>query len=82
MNGFALKIDPEVTFEDFAHSKILSRTSEVGSPTKHLGSRQRQDVGQGSPKTGSIELVETRLIFFGLKGKLRSNVSDQGEPTL
>ncbi len=27
--------------------KILSRASEVGSPTNHLGSRQRQDTGPG-----------------------------------
>ncbi len=33
---------------------ILSRASEVGSPTNHLGSRQRRDTGQGcsSPLTG------------------------------
>ncbi len=28
--------------------KILSCASEVGSPTNHLGSRQRRDTGQGS----------------------------------
>ncbi len=27
---------------------ILSRASEVGSPTNHLGSRQRQDTDQGA----------------------------------
>ncbi len=27
---------------------VLSRASEVGSPTNHLGSRQRRDTGQGS----------------------------------
>ena len=26
---------------------VLSRASEVGSPTNHLGSRQRRDTGQG-----------------------------------
>ncbi len=36
---------------------ILSRTSEVGSPTNHLGSRQRQDTGQGSSSllTGGLD---------------------------
>ncbi len=33
---------------------ILSRAREVGSPTNHLGSRQRRDTDQGSssPLTG------------------------------
>ena len=44
---------------------ILSRASEVGSPTNHLGSRQRQDTGPGidyqklkknGPYTGPILL--------------------------
>ncbi len=29
-------------------SNVLSRASEVGSSTNHLGSRQRRDTGQGS----------------------------------
>ncbi len=38
---------------------ILSRASEVGSPTNHLVSRQRRDTGQGSssPLTGGLDLT-------------------------
>ena len=32
----------------YQNVKILSRASEVGSPTNHLGSGQQQDTGQGS----------------------------------
>ncbi len=44
--------------------KILSRASEVGSPTNHLGSRQRRDTGQGpfSPLTGGQGLPNDRLL--------------------
>ncbi len=40
---------------------ILSRASEVGSPTNHLGSRQRRDTGQGSssPLTDGLDLTPT-----------------------
>ena len=43
------------------NSKILSRASEMGSPTNHLGSRQLQDTGQGSssPLTGGWILTHT-----------------------
>ena len=39
---------------------ILSRVSEVGSPTNHLGYGQRQDMGQGSssPLTDGRNLTE------------------------
>ncbi len=39
---------------------ILSRASEVGSQTNHLGSRQRRDTGQGSssPLTGGRILTK------------------------
>ncbi len=42
-----------------AHIIMLSRADEVGSPTNHLGSRQRQDTGQvsSSPLTGGLNLV-------------------------
>ena len=38
---------------------ILSCASKVGSPTNHLGSKQRQDTGQGSssPLTGGRNLT-------------------------
>ncbi len=40
---------------------LLSRVSEVGSPTNHLGSRQRRDTGQGSSSllTGGRNLTPT-----------------------
>ncbi len=37
---------------------ILSRASEMGSPTNHLGSRQRRDTGQGS----SSSLTDGRIL--------------------
>ncbi len=39
---------PPLYEENTVKWNILSRASEVGSPTNHLGSGQRQDKGQGS----------------------------------
>ena len=49
------------------HSIILSRASEVGSPTNHLGSGQRQDTDQGSfgPLTGGLPKIEKDEPYTG-----------------
>ena len=47
-------------------NKILSRASEVESPTNHLGSRQRRDTGQGS---SSLDTANLMISYQKLKKK-------------
>ena len=61
---------------------ILTRASEVGSPTNHHGSRQRRDTGQGSfsPLTGERNLKLPKIEKDGpTTGPV---VLRQGEPGL